>query len=51
MNNHWYNEGKEILKSNPYQGRSQRQVESSYKAIGWSLIGLIVLSLLSWIFG
>ena len=51
MNNHWYNEGKEILKSNPYQGRSKHQVESSYKMVGWSLIGLIVASLLSWIFG
>ena len=46
MNNHWYNEGKEILNSPPNQGRSDRQLESSYKAVGWSLIGLVVVSLL-----
>lgn len=47
MNNHWYNEGKEYLKKDEfkYQGRSNRQMENTYRVIGWALIGLIV----SWI--
>jgi hypothetical protein len=38
MNNHWYNEGKEILN----QGRSKRQVESSYKGAAIGIIGMIL---------
>ena len=34
MNNHWYNEGKEILN----QGRSKRQVEGNYKITSISII-------------
>ena len=38
MNNHWYNEGKEILN----QGRSKKQMEGNYKITAISLIGMIL---------
>jgi len=38
MNNHWYNEGKEILN----QGRSKRQMEGNYKATAIGIIGMIL---------
>ena len=38
MNNHWYNEGKEILN----QGRSKRQVEGNYKITSISIIGMVL---------
>ena len=38
MNNHWYNEGKEIIN----QGRSKRQVEGNYKVMAIALIGFTV---------
>ena len=38
MNNHWYNEGKEILN----QGRSKRQVEGNYKITAISIIGMVL---------
>ncbi len=47
MNNHWYNEGKEILN----QGRSKKQIEGNYKITGFSLIGIIVILILIAIFG
>ena len=47
MNNHWYNEGKEILN----QGRSKKQMENNYKIMGFSLIGFIVSLILIAIFG
>jgi len=47
MNNHWYNEGKEILN----QGRSKKQMEGNYKITGFSLIGFIITLTLIAIFG
>ena len=38
MNNHWYNEGKEILN----QGRSKRQVEGNYEITSISIIGMVL---------
>lgn len=38
MNNHWYNEGKEILN----QGRSKRQMESSYIGVAIGIVGMIL---------
>jgi len=38
MNNHWYNEGKEIIN----QGRSKRQVEGNYKIMGIAIIGMVL---------
>tara|TARA_R100001163_G_C4912416_1_gene96186 strand:+ start:198 stop:341 length:144 start_codon:yes stop_codon:yes gene_type:complete len=38
MNNHWYNEGNEIIN----QGRSKKQYESSAKCAFISIIGIIV---------
>jgi hypothetical protein len=38
MNNHWYNEGKEILN----QGRSKRQMEGNYKIGAIGIIGMIL---------
>lgn len=42
MNNHWYNEGKEILS----QGRSRRQVEGNYKVMAIALIGFAVIAVI-----
>ena len=39
MNNHWYNEGKEII----YQGRSKRQVEGNYKVMAIAVIGFTII--------
>lgn len=39
MNNHWYNEGKEILN----QGRSKRQMESSYIGATIGIVGMILI--------
>jgi len=47
MNNHWYNEGKEILN----QGRSKKQMKNNYKITGFSLICIIVTLILIAIFG
>lgn len=47
MNNHWYNEGKEILN----QGRSKKQMENNYKIAAFSLISLVVTLILIAIFG
>ena len=38
MNNHWYNEGKEIMN----QGRSRRQTEGNYKVLGLAIIGFTI---------
>ena len=38
MNNHWYNEGKEILN----QGRSKKQIESSYIGTAIGVIGMVL---------
>ena len=38
MNNHWYNEGKEILN----QGRSKKQMEGNYKIGDIGIIGMIL---------
>ena len=38
MNNHWYNEGKEIIN----QGRSRRQIEGNYKVLGLAVIGFTI---------
>ena len=38
MNNHWYNEGIEILN----QGRSKKQMEGNYKIGAISIIGMIL---------
>ena len=38
MNNHGYNEGKEILN----QGRSKKQVEGNYKITSISIIGMVL---------
>lgn len=49
MNNHWYNEGKEILKKDndfDYQGRSRKQYESSSKIFLASAIGFYTLLLI-----
>jgi hypothetical protein len=45
--NHWLNEGKEILN----QGRSKKQVETNYKATGYTFIGCIILVIVLFIFG
>ena len=37
MNNHWYNEGKEIIN----QGRTRRQTEGNYKVMGIVLVALV----------
>ena len=47
MNNHWYNEGKEILN----QGRSKKQVEGNNKSAIFSIIGFIICLILIVIFG
>lgn len=47
MNNHWYNEGKEIIN----QGRSKKQYESSAIGAFISGIGLIITLILIAIFG
>lgn len=39
MNNHWYNEGNEIIN----QGKSPKQLESSYKGAFYSFIGMGIL--------
>ena len=39
---HYFNEGKEILKSDDYQGRSKKQVENNELAAFVSVIGLIL---------
>ena len=47
MNNHWYNEGKEILN----QGRSKKQVEGNYKITAIGIIGMIGTIIAILIFG
>jgi len=47
MNNHWYNEGKEILN----QGRSKKQMEGNYKIGAIGFIGMILTILSIIIFG
>jgi|TARA_B100001094_G_scaffold306501_1_gene337329 hypothetical protein len=47
MNNHWYNEGKEILN----QGRSKKQMEGNYKITAISFIGMILTFVAILIFG
>lgn len=42
MNNHWYNEGKEIIN----QGRSKRQIEGNYKVMAIALIGFTILTVI-----
>jgi|OM-RGC.v1.038359689 hypothetical protein len=42
MNNHWYNEGKEILN----QGRSKEQYKSSAIGTFISLVGLVICFIL-----
>jgi len=39
MNNHWYNEGKEILN----QGRSKKQMEGNYKVTAIVVIGMFLI--------
>lgn len=39
MNNHWYNEGKEILN----QGRSKKQLESSYFGAAFGIVGVVLI--------
>jgi len=46
MNNHWYNEGKEILN----QGRSKKQMENNYKITGYSIVGFVIILILAIIF-
>jgi len=46
MNNHWYNEGIEILN----QGRSKKQVEGSHKGCLISGLGLLITIILIFIF-
>ena len=63
MNNHWYNEGKQILhkdirkerKENSFQGRTKKQAEKNYKLIGYTFftailvtIIFLILKLFSW---
>ena len=47
MNNHWYNEGKEILN----QGRSKEQYKSSAIGAFISGLGFIIILILIAIFG
>jgi|TARA_B100001094_G_C18113831_1_gene762764 hypothetical protein len=47
MNNHWYNEGKEILN----QGRSKKQYKSSAMGAFISGLGIIIVLILIAIFG
>ena len=47
MNNHWYNEGKEILN----QGRSKKQYKSSAMGAFISGLGIIIILILIAIFG
>ena len=47
MNNHWYNEGKEILN----QGRSKKQTEGNYKIGAISIIGMVLTFIAILIFG
>lgn len=47
MNNHWYNEGKEIIN----QGRSKKQYESSAKGSLVSIVGLVITFIIILIFG
>ena len=47
MNNHWYNEGKEILN----QGRSKKQTEGNYKVGAISIIGMVLTFIAILIFG
>ena len=47
MNNHWYNEGKEILN----QGRSKKQYKSSAIGAFVSGLSLIIILILITIFG
>jgi len=47
MNNHWYNEGKEIIN----QGRSEQQYKSSAIGTFISLVGLGLILLYLVIFG
>ena len=47
MNNHWYNEGKEILN----QGRSKKQTEGNYKIGAISIIGMVLTFVYILIFG
>jgi hypothetical protein len=50
MNNHWYNEGKEIIN----QGRTRRQTEGNYKVMGIVLVAFVVgiiITLVCGVFG
>jgi len=47
MNNHWYNEGIEILN----QGRSKKQVKGNYKMGAISIIGMVLTFVYILIFG
>ncbi len=47
MNNHWYNEGIEILN----QGRSKKQMEGNYKIGAISIIGMALTFIAILIFG
>ena len=47
MNNHWYNEGIEILN----QGRSKKQMEGNYKIGAISIIGMVITFIAILIFG
>ena len=47
MNNHWYNEGIEILN----QGRSKKQTEGNYKVGAISIIGMVLTFIAILIFG
>lgn len=46
MNNHWYNEGKEIIN----QGKSPKQLESSYKGafVGFAGMGILLIGMVIW---
>ncbi len=58
MNNHWYNEGKQILhkdikkerKENSFQGRTKKQVEKNYKLIGYTFLSVISIIIIFLIF-
>ena len=47
MNNHWYNEGKEILN----QGRSKKQYEGSAIGSFISMVGIVITFIIILIFG
>lgn len=47
MNNHWYNEGKEIIN----QGRSKKQYESSAMGSFISIVGIVITFIIILMFG